>query len=106
MLQDEQLQCRFHLKMLTETAVDTLQTRFSRWLAEYTASQQRLTQRLTAMEQRSSLVDDSSFAGPPDSSAVAAVGSANSMRSMSLSMTLKTCRILDVPSLLVSSIAL
>ena len=84
-------------------ALDTLQTRFARLLAEYTASQQRLKQRLTLVEHRSPSVDDSSFAGPPDSSTVAAVGSATSMRSMSLSMTPKTSRksstLLDVPSL-------
>ena len=83
-------------QLLTEMAVDTLQIRFAPLLAEYTASQQRLKQRLTAVEQRSSSLDDSSLAAPPDSSAVAAVGSANSMRSMSLSMTSKTCRHLAV----------
>jgi len=85
-------------------AVDTLQIRFAPLLAEYTASQQRLKQRLTAVEQRSSSLDDFSLAAPLDSSAVAAVGwLANSMRSMSLSMTSKTCRksstLPDVPYL-------
>lgn len=41
-----------------EMALDTLQTRFARLLAEYTSSQQTLKQRITKIEQQSSREED------------------------------------------------
>ena len=51
--------------MELEAALDTLQTRFARLLAEYASCQQQIKQRLTIVEQRKSV----EAADPPAASA-------------------------------------
>lgn len=70
-------------------ALDTLQTRFARLLAEYTSSQQTIKQRISRVEQQSQPTFPLDDVVVDNASAVAITPTSNLKR--------KSCHLLDVP---------